>query len=86
MKGALNKNIEKIIEIGRLKRETVWDVIKRLEEPLLTTAQILSAMPVTLVSVERLFSSMKFILSDQRSSIIQEILEAIWFLRANAQQ
>ena len=86
MKGALNKNIEKIIEIRRLKGETVWDVIKQLEEPLLTTAQILSAMPVTQVSVERLFSSMKFILSDQRSSMTQELLEAILFLRANAQQ
>ena len=50
MKGALNKNIEKIIEIGRLKGETVWDVIKQLEKPLLTAAQILSAMPVTQVS------------------------------------
>ena len=86
MKGALNKKIEKIIEIGRLKGETVWDVIKQLEEPLLTTAQILSVMPVTQVSVERLFSSMKFILSDQRSSMTQELLEAILFLRANAQQ
>ena len=47
MKGALNKNIEKIIEIGRPKGETVWDVVKHVEEPLLTTAQILSAMPVT---------------------------------------
>ena len=37
MKGALNKKIEKIIEIGRFKGETVWDVIKQLEEPLLTT-------------------------------------------------
>ena len=78
MKGALNKNFEKTIEIGRLKGETVWDVIKQLEEPLLTTAQIQSAMPVTQVSVERLFS-MKLILSDQRSSITQELLEAILF-------
>ena len=50
----LNKNIEKIIGIGRLKGETVWDVIKQLEEPLLTTTKILSAMPVAQVSVERL--------------------------------
>ena len=83
MKGALSKNIEKIIEIGGLKGETVWDVIKHLEEPLLTTAQILSAMPVTQVSVERLFSSMKFILSDQRSWMTQELVEAMLFLCAN---
>ena len=65
----LNKNIEKMIEIGRLKEETVWDVTKQLEEPLLTTAKTLSAMPITQVSVERLFSSMKFTVSDQRLSI-----------------
>ena len=59
----LNKNIEKMIEIGRLKAETVWDVIKQLEKPLFTTAKTLSAMLITQVSVERLFSSMKFILS-----------------------
>ena len=75
-----------MIEIGRLKGETVWNVIKQLEEPLLTTAKILSAMPVTQVSVERLFSSMKFILSDQRLSMAQELLESILYLRANAER
>ena len=80
------KNIEKMIEIGRLKGESVWDVIKQLEEPLLTTAKILSAMPVTQVSVERLFFSMKFILSDQRLSMTQELLESILYLRANAER
>ena len=59
---------------------------KQLEEPLLTTAKILSAMPVTQVSVERLFSSMKFILSDQRLSMTQELLESILYLRANAER
>ena len=82
----INKNIEKMIEIGRLIGETVWDAIKQLEEPLLTTAKILSAMPVTQVSVERLFSSMKFILSYQRLSMTQELLESILYLRANAER
>ena len=81
----LNKNIEKMIEIGRLKGETVWDVIKQLEEPLLTTAKILSAMPVTQVSMERLFS-LQFILSDQRLSMTQELLESILYLHANSQR
>ena len=82
----LNKNIEKMIEIGRLKGETVWDVIKQLEEPLLTMAKILSVMPVTQVSVKRLFSSMKFIFNDQRLSMTQELLESILYLRANAER
>ena len=75
-----------MIKIGRLKGETVWDVIKQLEEPLLTTAKILSAMPVIQVSGERLFSSMKFILSDQRLLMTQELLESILYLRANAER
>ena len=82
----LNKNTEKIMEIGRLRGETVWNVIKQLEEPLLTTAKVLSAMPITQISVERLFSSMQFILSDQRLSMTQELLESILYLRANAEQ
>ena len=79
----MNNNIEKMVCAGRLKAENVWKIIASLDEPLQTTAKILSAMPVTQVSVERLFSSMKFILSDQRSSTKQDLLEAILLLRAN---
>ena len=79
----LNSNIEKMIQSGRLKGENVWKIIANLEEPLQTTAKILSTMPITQVSVERLFSSMKFILNDQRSSTKQDLLEAILLLRAN---
>ena len=79
----LNSNIEKMIQTGRLKGENVWKIIASLEEPLRTTTKILSAMPATQVSVELLFSSMKFILNDQRSSTKQDLLEAILLLRVN---
>ena len=69
--------------LGRLKADSVWKIIDTLDEPLLTTAKTLSAMPVTQLSVERLFSFMKFILSDHRASIKQDLLDAILFLRAN---
>ena len=72
-----------MIQTGRLKGENVWKIIASLEEPLRTTTKILSAMPATQVSVELLFSSMKFILNDQRSSTKQDLLEAILLLRAN---
>ena len=75
-----------MIQIGRLIGETVWDVITRLKEPLLTTAKILSSMSVTQVSVKRLFYSIKFILNDSRSLMTQESLEAILFLSAYPQQ
>ena len=65
-KQALNKFIEEMIQIGRLKGETVQDVITQLEEPLLITTKILSSKSVTQVFVEQLFSSKKFILNNQR--------------------
>lgn len=43
------------------------------------------ALPVTQVSVERAFSSLKFILSPLRSSLNDKILEDILFIRLNKQ-
>ena len=86
IKQKVTSSIEKMKRLGRLKADRVWKIIDTLDEPLLTTAKILSAMPVTQVSVERLFSSMKFILSDYyRASMKQDVLDAILFLRANVQ-
>ena len=79
----MNNDIEKMVCGGRLKAKNVWKIMVSLDESLQKTAKILSAMPVTQVSVERLFSSIKFILSDQRSSTKQDLLKAILLLRAN---
>ena len=79
----MNNSIEQMVSAGRLKAKNVWKIIASLDEPFQTTAKILSAISVTQVSVERLFSSMKFILSDRRSSTNQDLLEAILILRAN---
>ena len=85
IKQKVTSSIEKMKRLSRLKADSVWKIIDTLDEPLLTTAKILSAMPVTQVSLERLFSSMKFILSDHRASMKQDLLDAILFLRANDQ-
>ena len=82
-KQKVTSSIEKMERLGRLKADSVWKIIDTLDEPLLTTEKILSAMPVTQVSIERLFPSMKFILSDHRASMKQDLLYAILFLRAN---
>ena len=66
IKQKVTSSIEKMERLGRLKADSVWKIIDTMDEPLPTTAKILSTMPVTQVSVERLFSSMKFILSDHR--------------------
>ena len=85
IKQKVTSSIEKMERLGRLKADSVWEIIDTLNEPLLTTAKVLSAMPVTQVSVERLFSSMKFILNDHRANMKQDLLDAILFLRANGQ-
>ena len=85
IKQKVTSSIEKMERLGRLKVDRVWKIVDTLDELLLTTEKILSAMSVTQVSVERLFSSMKFILSDHRASMKQDLLDAILFLRANVQ-
>ena len=47
-------------------------------------ANIVLAVPCTQVSVERLFSSLKYIFSDQRNRLDPNILEHILLVRANA--
>ena len=43
----------------------------------------ISSLPVTQVTVERLFSSLKFIKNDLRSSLKDDIIDHILFLRHN---
>ena len=44
-------------------------------------ALTVTALPPTQVSVERLFSALKFTKSDLRSSMKEDLVEAILFLR-----
>ena len=48
IKQKVASSIEKMERLGRLKADSVWKNIDTLDEPLLTTAKILSAMPVIL--------------------------------------
>jgi hypothetical protein len=52
-------------------------------DELKSVATVLSALPPTQVSVERLFSSLKIIKSDHRNRIGEKLLNNIRFLRAN---
>nr|XP_018915899.1 PREDICTED: uncharacterized protein LOC109043220 [Bemisia tabaci]XP_018915900.1 PREDICTED: uncharacterized protein LOC109043220 [Bemisia tabaci] len=51
---------------------------------LLAIANIVLAVPATQVSVERLFSGLKYIFSKSRSNIGSELLEAITVIRSNS--
>ena len=52
---------------------------RKIYEP----ATILTCLPSTQVSVERLFSSLSYILSDKRGRLTADTLESILFLRVN---
>ena len=40
-------------------------------------------MPVSQVSVERLFSGLKFLVNDHRAAMKEDLVESLMFLRAN---
>jgi len=57
---------------------------RRVSHPILyALSKVVLAVPATQVSVERLFSGLKFILSLQRSQLSEDLLNDIMFLRAN---
>ncbi|CAI6355747.1 unnamed protein product [Macrosiphum euphorbiae] len=57
---------------------------KKIECPeLYELSQVVMAVPTTQVSVERSFSSLKFVLGDLRSNLGSELLEKIMLIRAN---
>lgn len=60
-----------------------WEKRKDISEELYLLAQILLGVPVTQVSVERLFSGLKYILPPIRSNIKSKILEEQLLLRTN---
>lgn len=62
---------------------TFWEEHKAKMPELYKLAQIVLAVPATQVSVERLFSGLKFILSPLRCNLNKEILEDILIVRSN---
>ena len=85
----MNEELLQWEQTARIKdRKT--DVFKfwweRPETPVLKeVAMAALSFPVTQVSVERLFSELKFILSDQRASLSEKSVSDIMFVRMNKQ-
>ena len=71
--------------MGRMKGATVWDIIEHYPDPLKSTSMVMAALPATQVSVERLFSAMKLLLTDLRSRLKEDILEAMLLIRCNSE-
>ena len=81
------KLIEFRVKAPRIDNKTKlldWWAERKSEFPELYKLQSLAnAVPMTQVSVERLFSSMKFIFSDLRGNLLPSLLQAILVVRCN---
>ena len=81
---SLQDDLEKVRLLPRMRSKNAFDAINCFPQQLQSAARTLTAMPVTQVSVERLFSALRFIVSDTRASMKQDLVEAILLLRTNA--
>lgn len=76
--------LSKIEKIDRTSKIGVKEAIPIYPEIAQDVAWVLTALPTTQVSVERLFSGLRFIKSDLRASMKEDLVEAILFLRTNS--
>ena len=74
---------EAMLTLGRIKASP-FVAAERYPSGLKAATQTLTAIPVSQVSVERLFSGLKFILSDQRGAMKADLVEATLILRTNS--
>jgi hypothetical protein len=75
--------LQKVEQLGRLKLPNVWDIISRYPEVVQPVARMVSCLPSTQVSVERMFSHLKLVLRDNRARMGADLADAIIFLRTN---
>lgn len=78
----IDEVINAMLAMGRMK-VSPFAAAELYPTELKVAALTLSSMPISQVSVERLFSSLKFLLSDQRASMKAALVEALLFLRTN---
>jgi len=84
----IEKNFNDLERMPRQKKSTAafsslqwWQ--QRKNWAICPAAMVLSCLPATQVSVERLFSAMANVLTDKRNRLTGEILDAVLFLRLN---
>lgn len=77
------KNCYHIEKLGRIKSSNVFEGLQKYPSSFQLPCQIVSSMPVSQVSVERLFSSLKLVMSDLRFALKDDLLSSILFYRSN---
>ena len=69
--------------LGRLKLPNIWDFIFKYPLIVQPVSQIISCLPCTQVSVERMFSLLKLVLRENEVRMGNELTDAIVFMRTN---
>ena len=83
MESEFDEDIEKTLNLGRIKTSP-FSVAKMYPENLKVDAETLGTMPVNQVSVECLFSGIKFIVNVNRPTMKEDLVESLMmFLRAS---
>lgn len=84
-KYGIEEEINKLLKDKRLKVSDnileYWE--NRKANPLYPLAKILLSMPFSETSVEMIFSFLKYLHNDYRTSLSPEMVDAIMFLRSN---
>jgi bifunctional polynucleotide phosphatase/kinase len=84
VKAAIEKLKNQRIALKKTKKDLLTLIKEDYPEELKEVALLLCTMPVTQVSVERLFSALKIFKRDQRSRLKEDILNALLLLKANS--
>ena len=64
-------------------KNNLFEAIDLYPEEIKEVSRLLATMPVTQVSVKRLFSALKLLKSDLRSKLKDDIISDVLLLRAN---
>ena len=84
VKAAIDKLMNQRMTLKKTKKDLVTLINEDYPEELKELALLLCTMPVTQVSVERLFSALKIFKRDQRNRLKEDILNALLLLKANS--
>lgn len=80
--------IDEFLKEPRVKKDenvlVYWESKKLIHPILYFLSQIVLAVPATQVSVERLFSGLKLLLSPQRDKLNEDVLDDLMFIRTNS--
>jgi hypothetical protein len=84
VKAAIEKLMNQRMTLKKTKKDLLTLINEDYPEELKEVALLLCTMPVTQVSVERLFSALKIFKRDQRNRLKEDILNALLLLKANS--